>query len=124
MILGVGTDLCEISRMERLLQDGSFLKRYFDAREQDDILSRGVFSASTMAANFAAKEAFAKALGEGFYGIPLAEVAVLRRGNGAPYLELTGQAAAAADKAGVLATHLSLTHEGSYALAFVILEGK
>jgi holo-[acyl-carrier protein] synthase len=124
MILGVGTDLCEIARMERLQRDDAFLARYFDAREREYIHSRGAFSAASMAACFAAKEAFAKALGAGFYGVPPKEIAVLHGDNGAPYLELTGQALRAAGGAGVTRSHVSLTHEGGYALAFVVLEGE
>ena len=62
MIIGVGADLCAVERMEMLLQDSAFLKRYFHPDEQAYILSRGVFSASSMAGCFAAKEAFVKAL--------------------------------------------------------------
>ena len=124
MIKGIGCDLCLISRMEQLLTNDAFLKRYFAAPEQDYILSRGLFAASSMAAGFAAKEAFVKALGRGFDGIPPQEVVVAHDSQGAPSLQLSGSAQEAAAQAGVIACHLSLSHEGGLAMAMVVLEGK
>lgn len=123
MIIGIGTDLCEISRMAGLIKDTAFLKRYFDLREQAYVLSRGVFAASAMAGIFAAKEAFAKALGCGFNGIRLEDIVVLHRDSGAPYYDLQGSAEIAAREQGVVNTHLSISHEGDLAVAFAVLEG-
>ena len=55
MIAGVGLDLCEISRMEKLLSDGRFLARFFAVEEQGYIQSKGKGAAQTMAGIYAAK---------------------------------------------------------------------
>ena len=71
----------------------------------------------TAAANFAAKEAFGKALGTGLLReFALCETEALRDENGAPYFSFSGRAAA------LMTAHLSLTHEGGTAAAFVVLE--
>lgn len=123
MIIGIGADLCEISRMAALLSDTAFLKRYFDEAEQTYILSKGVFAAASMAGCFAAKEAFVKALGSGFNGVRPEEIVILHRENGAPYFDLRGSALAASDARGVRVMHLSITHEAGIAQAFTVLEG-
>lgn len=123
MMIGIGCDLCQISRMEALLVDDRFLNRYFGAREREYINSRGSLAASSMAAGFAAKEAFAKALGLGFDGISPQEILVLRRENGAPYYELLGNAKQILQQKGANQAHLSISHEGGLALAFCVLEG-
>ena len=73
----------------------------------------------TMAANFAAKEAFAKALGTGVRGFALGEVAVLRDSLGAPYFALSGRAKELAEGRGP-AFSVSLTHTDELAAAFVV----
>ena len=65
MIRGLGLDLCEISRMEKILSDNRFLNRYFNEGEINYIRSKGKGAAQTMAGIYAAKEALAKALGTG-----------------------------------------------------------
>lgn len=124
MILGVGADLCAVERMSGLLGDGAFLRRYFHPSEQAYIASRGAFAAASMAGCFAAKEAYAKALGSGFGAVRPEDIVVLHRENGAPYYEVTGSALAAARGAGVRTAHLSITHDGGLALAFAVLEGE
>ncbi|MDI9521402.1 MAG: holo-ACP synthase [Bacillota bacterium] len=123
MIIGVGTDLCRISRMDDLLNDGAFLKRYYDEEEQAYILSRGKMAAASMASHFAAKEAFSKAVGTGFYGIKPRDIGIRHRENGAPYYVLNDTAKMIAEQAGVKHAHLSLSHEGGLAVAFAVLEG-
>ncbi len=80
--------------------------------------SRGM-NPETIAANWAAKEAFAKALGTGVRGFALSEVAVLRDDLGAPYFALTGDAHRLAAARG-LRFSLSLSHTEGLALAFVV----
>ena len=122
LILGIGTDLCEVSRMEKSIQREVFLDRVFSARERELILARnGKARAETAAANFAAKEAFLKACGTGLGGFALGEIGVLRAPSGAPCYALEGKAAAWAQQNRVTA-HLSLTHEAGLACAFAILE--
>ena len=122
MILGIGTDLCQISRMAELLLESNFLNRYFDPEEQTYIRSRGVFASASMAGHFAAKEAFVKALGSGFHGIRPEDVAVRHHDSGAPFYELKADAGKAAEILGVSRMFLSISHEGGFALAFCVLE--
>lgn len=124
LILGIGTDLCEVARIEKSLQRELFLQRVFSPEERELILSRnGKARAETAAANFAAKEAFLKACGVGLGGFALAEIAVVRAPSGQPCYRLLGTAARWAEQKGVIA-HLSLTHESGLACAFTVLEGK
>ena len=123
MIIGIGTDLCQISRMERLLKDDRFLQRYFTTEEQQHIRGRAAGAAASAAACFAAKEAFVKALGSGFSGIAPKEVSVVHDAAGAPGYLLRGEALARAQARGVVRTDLSLSHERDLAVAFAVLEG-
>lgn len=122
MILGIGTDLCQVSRMEKSLSRPAFAAHVFSLREQQLLDSRsGRTRWETAAANFAAKEAFLKACGTGLAGFALAEVEVLRGPSGAPYYQLSGRAGEWAASRQVTA-HLSLTHEAGLACAFALLE--
>lgn len=122
MITGIGCDLCQISRMADLLKDTKFLQRYFAPEEQVYVMSRGVFSAASMAGCFAAKEAFVKALGMGFDGIEPRDVVVLHHQNGAPYFFLQETAEKAFKQQGSTSAHVSITHDDNLAMAFVVLE--
>lgn len=114
----IGVDLADVSRMEQCLENPRFLTRVFSKAEQEFLRSKGVSMASSAAANFAAKEAFSKALGTGIRGFSLNEVSVLRRENGAPYLSLGGKAKEIAEREN-LSFALSLTHEAGMACAVV-----
>jgi holo-[acyl-carrier protein] synthase len=124
VIIGVGTDLCQVQRMAQLLDDSTFLRRYFEQAEQAYILARGAFAAQSMAGHFAAKEAFVKALGAGFDGIRPEDIVIAHKPGGAPYYDLRQSALDAARLAGVRRAHLSITHDGGLAGAFCILEGE
>ncbi len=122
MIAGVGLDLCEISRMEKLLQDGRFLARFFSLEEQEYIRGRGNAAAESMAGIFAAKEALTKALGCGLSGGDLSDIAVLHVASGAPYYDLRGRWALLAAEKRVVRFHLSISHEGGMAAAVCVAE--
>ncbi len=122
MIAGLGIDLCAVSRMEDLVRSDAFLKRYFSPEEAAYIRGRGAMSAASMAGLFAAKEAFVKALGDGFSGIPLSDIAVAHTDQGAPFYAVTGEARAAMDARGIRQAHLSISHEREMALAVCIME--
>ena len=124
MILGIGVDLCAISRMQGHVGEGRFLERYCTGQEAEYILGRGPNAAQSLASCFAAKEAFAKALGSGVDGFSLSEVEVVHDAAGAPSYRLHGKALAAADHKGVRNAWLSLSHEGDMAVAVAVLEGK
>lgn len=124
MIAGIGADLCQVERLAKSLERPAFVRRVYAPAEQALLQSlAGRRRQETAAANYAAKEAFLKAAGTGLGGFALTELAVLRRESGAPYFALTGAAAQwAADRG--LTVHLSLSHDGGLAAAFVVLEGR
>jgi holo-[acyl-carrier protein] synthase len=125
VIVGLGMDVVEVARIQRIL-DGPgdraerFLARCFTAAERafcDGVRDR----ATRYAARFAAKEAASKALGAPA-GIGWHDVEV-RRATGAPSLELRGAAREAAARLAVHRALLTLTHDAGVAAATVILEG-
>ena len=118
MIKGVGLDLCEISRMEEKLTDERFLNRFFTTDEVSYIHSKGKCAAQTLAGIFAAKEAFAKALGTGI-AFDLKDVCVCHDEAGQPGYTLSGRA----EQLGKGALyHLSVSHDGGMAAAVCIRE--
>lgn len=123
MILGLGIDLCSIPRMEKLLESDAFLNRYFAPGEGDYIRGKGAMAAASLAGLFAAKEAFAKALGEGIRGIPLSDIVIAHNDKGAPCYAPAGLARAALMERDVTRCHLSISHEREMAVAVCILEG-
>ena len=112
----VGIDSVEIARIEKSLELNGFKERVFSTAEIEYFDAKGS-RVQSYAANFAAKEAFSKALGTGMRGISWTEISVLRDELGAPYLELTGEALKAAK--GFNFT-VSLTHTEITATAIVI----
>lgn len=122
MITGVGLDVCQITRMEELLESGRFLERYFSPEEKEYIRNRGAAAPATMAGIFAAKEALVKALGTGFTDTTLADIVVLHDKFGAPYYELRGEYALHASQRHITSLHLSISHDGGVAAAVAIAE--
>jgi len=125
MILGLGTDLVSIPRVESLLlrHEGRFLARVFTPAEQAECLRRAR-PATHLAARLAAKEATMKALGSGWgLGVRWLDVEVRSAGGTPPSLALGGVARARADAQGIRETQVSLSHDGEYALAVVIATG-
>lgn len=118
---GVGIDLIEVARIRKSMENPRFTARIFGKEEQK--LLTGAHAAERAAANYAAKEAFGKALGTGISGFSLCEVEVLRDALGAPYLSLSGKAAEIAAARG-LRFLCSLTHTADYAQAIVIALSK
>ena len=122
MITGIGVDIVQIKRMERWLDNFGLLKRYFHSDELSYAMSLGKNAAQTLAARFAAKEAFGKALGTGLSNLALNEIIVINNKNGKPEIKLLGTAQQALKKTGAHMVHISLTHEKENAVAMVILE--
>jgi holo-[acyl-carrier protein] synthase len=129
MILGIGVDIVSIERIEHLWREfgEKFFGKYFTALENekgtkikaqnDDSQARMAFYAR----RFAAKEAAAKALGAPG-GLRWHDCEVLTGEKGRPYLHVTGTVAAEAQRQGIVHWHLSLSHDGGVAVAFVIAE--
>jgi holo-[acyl-carrier protein] synthase len=122
MITGIGIDVVHVSRMERWRNTEGLLERYFHPGELSDAISRGKGVDLSLAARFAAKEAFGKALGTGLAGIVLKDINVKNRHNGQPEIEVSGTALAALKTSGAGHIYLSLTHEQDNAIAVVVLE--
>lgn len=125
MILGTGLDLVSIERIRRFRERHGErgLRRLFTDDELSYCLAQ-VDPIPSLAARFAAKEAFFKAVGTGFgVGGDWRDVEVTRDARGAPSLRVSGRAEASSKAAGVRAAHLSLTHTDEVAGAVVMLEG-
>lgn len=123
MIRGIGIDVVAVNRMRRWLDDELLLRRYFADREREAIYERRDGAALSLAARFAAKEAFAKALGTGFRGFGLRDVWVVNDALGKPELHVIGAAEQALHRIGGNKLWLSLTHEREDAIAMVVIEG-
>jgi holo-[acyl-carrier protein] synthase len=122
MIAGIGVDIVEIARIRALIERHGerFLKRVFSPAEVRHC-SRRIDPATGLAARFAAKEAFVKALGTGMTkGMRFKDIQVT--GEGRPQLKLTGKAREIAESMGIRGVHVSLSHERTHAVAMVIVE--
>lgn len=124
MITGCGIDIVEVQRFTAWLKKPKLVERFFHKDEASYVWKRGTDKgqAESLASRFAAKEAFAKALGTGFSGLKLTDMCVKRDKNGKPYMSVYGTALRALKKNGACCIHLSLSHEKCYAIAQVILE--
>lgn len=125
MILGLGTDLIEVARIDASIRrfGDRFLDRVFTAAEISYCLRKRASAAESFAARFAAKEAGAKALGTGISrGVAWREIEVQREPGQAPTLHWSGRAAERAAAMGVQRASVSLTHSRSAAMAVVVLE--
>jgi len=126
MIFGIGADVVEVARVARLL------KRYGERLDRS-ILAPGEWegfrtSASRdvfLASRFAAKEAFAKALGTGLRApVLLTSIGVTHDPSGRPQLQLAPALQTLSEDRGVSGQHITLTHERSIACAVVVLEAR
>ena len=123
MIFGTGIDLADLNRFEKWVNNPSFCERYYAAEELLYIQSKGLYIQQSMAAGFAAKEAFGKALGTGLSGFSLKDIAVLRDAKGKPYFHFEKAIQHRLLSCGTNPrVHLSLSHEGQWAIAQVIIE--
>jgi holo-[acyl-carrier protein] synthase len=124
MIVGVGIDLCEVSRMHRALfrHEGRLAARLFTPEERA-YCDRRANPAEHYAARFAAKEALLKALSVPS-GLSWHEIQIQSDEGSAPRLFLRGQAQLAAARLKITRLHLSLTHSGDNAAAVVIAEAQ
>ncbi len=116
--MNVGIDSVEIKRIEELLKKDGFLTRVFSAEEQKEFALKNN-KPEHVAAAFAAKEAFSKAIGTGIVGFALTEVSLLHFENGKPYLSFSGKALSTVEKNNYN-FDVSVTHTDSVATAIVI----
>ena len=123
-ILGIGTDLVDISRVHKLLEKNKkFKKRIFSIKEIKYCESKKNKTAC-YSKRFAAKEAFVKALGIGISrGVSFNEISINNNKNGAPYIELIGKTKKIVKNLNNNKNkiYLSLSDEKKYALAMVVI---
>jgi holo-[acyl-carrier protein] synthase len=129
MIIGMGSDLCNIERIQSSIDrfGERFENRVFTEIEIAKARRRPFTIAGTYAKRFAAKEAFSKAVGTGFKrGVFMKDIGVINAPSGAPTLALTGGAAKQLEeitpKGHDAHIHLTLTDDHPWAQAFVIIE--
>jgi holo-[acyl-carrier protein] synthase len=124
VIVGIGVDIVEISRLRRTLERRGerFIRRIYTEGEREYCWAHRD-PAPCFAARFAAKEALFKALRTGWtQGVTWLDVEVRRDERGAPSLMLSGRAGDLSRELGVRAIHVSLSHSEEAAIALVILE--
>ncbi|MCC6466326.1 MAG: holo-ACP synthase [Planctomycetes bacterium] len=125
-ILGIGTDIVEVARIKRMLDDKRelFLSRVYTANEIAYCTARAR-PEQHFAARFAAKEAFLKALGTGWaQGAGFTDAEVANDPQGRPALAITGRAKELLDGLGPSFLWVSLSHTNDYATATVVIESR
>ena len=131
MIVGIGSDLCNIERIQKSLDrwGDKFLNRVFTETERAKAARRPFTAAGTLAKRFAAKEAFSKAVGTGFKrGVFMKDIGVVNAPSGQPTIVATGGAKARLDALApdghAVDIHLTMTDDHPWAQAFVILTAR
>lgn len=119
MILGIGTDIIEIKRIEKACDKAAFLKRTFTQEE----CRQAKGNVSKLAGNFAVKEAVSKVLGTGFRSFMPEHIEVLRNELGKPYVNLYGGARVLADELGITRMLVTISNTKEICVAFAIGEG-
>lgn len=126
MIIGLGTDICNIERVGRFIEryGERFTRRCFTPMEISHC-TRYHNGYEQFAARIAAKEAASKALGTGWRnGVHWKHFEVSHEPSGKPFLRIHGRAAELAAQMGLKSSHISLTHDAGVAMAVVIFEGE
>ncbi len=123
MILGTGTDIIEVERVRKAVENISLKEKAFSRREIEYCeLDK---SCQSFAARAAGKEAFFKALGTGWRDkMNVNEVEILNDDLGKPFIELSGETLKVFEQKGGGQIHISLSHIKETAVAFVIIESK
>ena len=117
MILGIGVDIVDVARFSSSLErTPKLMDRVFAEKEQQ-------LKLESLAGRFAAKEALIKALGKSD-GLTLNEICVVNDEVGRPWFDLIGKTKETLQTRGVNNLHLSISHDGGIAVAYVVLEGE
>ncbi|ALP88695.1 MULTISPECIES: holo-ACP synthase [Clostridium] len=121
MIIGIGTDIIEIERIEiAVKRTKGFINKLFTENEINIFESRG-FKSEVIAGNFAAKEAVSKALGTGFRGFGVKDIEILRDELGKPVVNLNSNVYEILKRKDVN-IHLSISHNRTSAIAYAVME--
>jgi len=124
LIFGVGTDIIEVGRIEKMLTQNEALRQKLFTKAEQVYCDKGKATRfQSYAARFAAKEAFFKALGTGYrYGMAFDEIEVLNDELGKPFVKTHGKVKVFLEENTLSNTHLSLSHLKELAIAFVVIE--
>ena len=121
MIIGIGTDIIEIDRIENAVKrTNGFINKLFTKKEIEIFESKG-FKSEVIAGNFAAKEAISKAIGTGFRGFGVKDIEVLRDELGKPIVNLSDKVYTVMQRKNVN-IHLSISHSRNNAIAYAVME--
>ncbi len=125
MIIGSGIDVIEIDRIRKIIKKWNlhFLNKIYTLNEIHYCKQKKDNCFQSFAGYFAAKEAWAKAIGSGINGIEWKEIEIKKDISGKPYIHLHGRAQKVATKRMVINTNLSISHTRQWAIAHVIIEG-
>ncbi|MBP3886411.1 MAG: holo-ACP synthase [Cellulosilyticum sp.] len=124
MIIGIGTDIIEIDRIQKVIsKTKSFLDKAYTIREQNYYVIHHKH-VETLAGFFAAKEAVSKALGTGFRSFGMRDIEIVPNAIGKPEVYLYDNAKKLADELGITTIHVTISHCKAYATAFAVAEGE
>lgn len=122
MIKGIGTDIIEIERVGKAIENESFLKKYFTDKEIENInLKKN--RKEKAAGIFAAKEAVSKLFGTGFKGFAPKDIEILNNKEGMPYVILYNNAKKISVEKHIKVIYISISHCKDYAVAYAAAEG-
>ena len=126
MIFGIGTDILKVQRIKAIDSLDKFAKKILSANELQFLEQiNDIKKVNYLAKQFAGKEAIAKAIGTGITkDTKFKEIEILRDINGKPIFNPIGGLKAYMDNLGIAKTHVSLSDEEDYAIAFAVLEKK
>lgn len=124
MILGVGTDLIEIARIQRAIEKNPRFEQRVYTEQEVVYCRRKANPWQSFAARFAAKEAVSKALGTGVGAVGLQEIEIANTAKGQPQVVLYGGALLLAQNRNIQRVHVSLSHSEAFAIATAVLEGE
>ena len=124
MIYGIGTDLVDLERIKKMKSPSAFANKILGDQELKKFAEmKEGRNHSYLGKQFAAKEAFVKALGTGFKDpVFPKDVQILRNSLGKPEVLLSGGAKSYVDSLGITKSHVSLADESNHLLAFAVLE--
>ncbi len=124
MLAGIGTDIVEINRVRKAIENPRFRARVYTPAERSYCEQRGAARAASYAARFAGKEAVLKAFGTGLREGTLQDIEILPDALGCPRVRLSGYFAELAREKGIERVEISLSHAREYATAQCVMEGK
>lgn len=122
MIKGIGTDMAEVVRIEKNIENERFLKKIYSLNEIEYLKIRK-FNSQTATGMFAAKEAVSKCLGTGFTNFGPCDIEIIKDELGKPEVVLMNNALIRARELNIDTIHVSISHTNEYAIAYCIAEG-